>query len=246
MHELKDIAELEELKRDYFISELSVRASDGTIVLYIPVEHVSEIAKTGYVSRRQLDNLSCKLAEKYGVPIAVLVTFSPKFEKIAQAAELLLKAKFSDILEEANFSFLSSEKVNAWIKLNQLTDDNTFQIESYLQSILIESGVNFLSCQWVDENAPLPTPINVLIALKRLQPVNIERLIGYFITDYRDVNGKWLNRQLDKMIKKQLIIRDKISGNYALTGNGLGLIPAIRSKNNTDILRALELGKRKW
>jgi DNA-binding HxlR family transcriptional regulator len=174
------------------------------------------------------------------------VTPSSKFEKIGQAAELLLKAKFGDIVEEANFSFLSCEKVNAWIKLTQLATDTTSEIESYLQSLLNESGVQFISYQWVGENNTLPTPINILIALKRLQPLNIEGLIEHFITDYRAIDAKWLNRQLDKMLKKQLIIRDRVTENYALTGTGLGLIPSVRSKYSSDVARALELGKRKW
>ncbi|WP_445428014.1 hypothetical protein [Alishewanella sp. HL-SH05] len=246
MLDIADIAELPELQKDYFISDVNIRTSDGAIVLYMSIEHVSENTKPGFVSRRQLDNLSSRLAEKYLVPTAVIMAPSPKLEKIGQAAELLLKAKFDEIVEEANFSFLSSEKVNAWIKLTRITADSTAELESYLQSILNESGVQFLSCQWVGENSTLPTPINILIVLKRLQPLNIEGFIGYFITNYRDINAKWLNRQLDKMLKKQLIIRDKVTGNYALTGSGLGLIPSVRSKYNSDVARALELGKRKW
>jgi hypothetical protein len=61
LYDVTGIAELEELQKDYFISDVSIRTSDGTIVLYIPVERVSENAKSGFVSRRQLDNLCCKL-----------------------------------------------------------------------------------------------------------------------------------------------------------------------------------------
>lgn len=246
MLNIADIVELPELQKDYFISDVSVRASDGTIVLYISVEYVSENVKSGFVSKRQLDNISCRLAEKYSAPIALIMTPSPKFEKIGQAVELLLKAKFSGIVEEANFSFLSSEKVNAWIKLIRMDADYTSDIESYLHAILSESSIQFLSCQWVGENSMLPTSMNILIAIKRLQPLNIESFIAYLITDFRDVDSKWLNRQLDKMLKKQLIVRDKVTGNYALTGLGLGLIPSVRSKYNSDIARALDLGKRKW
>jgi len=244
--DITDIAELEELRKDYFISDVNIRSSDGTLVIYISVERVSENARAGFVSRRQLDNLSWKLAEKYLIPVSIQITPSSKFEKIGQAAELLLKAKFSEIVEEANFSFWSSEKVNAWIKLSVQTTDSISEIETYLKLILGESGFQFLSCQWVSENSSLPTPINILIILKRLQPINIEGFIGNLITDYRDINAKWLNRQLDKMLKKQLIIRDKVTGNYALTGLGLGLIPSRRSKHSSDVARALELGKRKW
>lgn len=246
MLEKKDIVELPELLEKYFLYDVNVRALDGAIMLYISAERVSENVKSGFVSRRQLDNLCSQLADKYSVPTAVLMTPSPKLENIGKAAEMLLKAKFSEIVEEANFSFLSHEKVNAWIKLTRITADSTAEIESYLQSILNESGVQFLSCQWVDENNTLPTPINILIALKRFQPLNIDGLIGYFITDYRDINAKWLNRQLDKMLKKQLIIREKTTGNYALTGSGLSLIPSTRNKYSSDVARALELGKRKW
>jgi predicted transcriptional regulator len=84
--------------------------------------------------------------------------------------------------------------------------------------------------------------MEILIALKETQPISLENLNSKL----RLTDPKWLNRQLDKLIKKSLLVRDNSSKQYALTGKGLGIIPNITNNSNSDIKRALSLGYRKW
>ncbi|WP_214657216.1 hypothetical protein, partial [Vibrio anguillarum] len=64
--------------------------------------------------------------------------------------------------------------------------------------------------------------------------------------DYEHVEGRWLNRQLDKLIKKEVVVREQETATYSLTFKGLNVLPSISSRINSDIVRALDLGRRKW
>lgn len=169
-----------------------------------------------------------------------------KLEKVGEAAESILKIEFQEYIEDINFNFLSSDKVNAWIKIKKIDAKSKNTIKNYLQAIFSYSNVNSVNIQWIGENDELPSLMQILIATKKLQPVIIEKYVSEFKEDYPHIHIKWLNRQLDKLIKKNLIVRNSISKGYAVTGKGLDAIPTAANSMSSDIARALSLGKRKW
>lgn len=246
MFEVTTITELSNIQREYFISDINIRSSDGVIVLYVPNERVSEVVRTGFVSKRQLENLATKLTEKYSVNVEFIYTEANKLEQFGQGVETLLKAKYGNLIEEIDITFLTASKVNAWIKNKNLDESQKKIIESYLISIFFDSDVTDVDVQWVGEIDRLPSFMEVLIMTKKLQPVLLSTYVSNFSADYQSINDKWLNRQLDKLIKKGLVIRDNTTKEYSLTGKGLGVIPNVLSRTNSDISRALDLGRRKW
>jgi hypothetical protein len=64
--------------------------------------------------------------------------------------------------------------------------------------------------------------------------------------DYPALRIDGLNKQLDKLIKKKFLIRERDTETYVMTALGLNLLPQIASRNSSDIVRALDLGRRKW
>lgn len=246
MFEITTITELSNIQREYFVSDINIRSSDGVIVLYVPNERVSEVVRTGFVSKRQLENLAIKLTEKYSVDVEFIYIEANKLEQLGQGVEILLKAKYGDLIEEIDFTFLTAFKVNAWIKTKNLDESQKKIIESYLVSIFFDSDVTDVDVQWVGEIDRLPSFIEILIMTKRLQPGLLNTYVSNLSDDYQNINEKWLNRQLDKLIKKDLIVRDSTTKEYSLTGKGLSVIPNILSRTNSDIARALALGRRKW
>ncbi len=216
------------------------------VVLYVPNERVSEVVKTGFVSKKQLENIASKLSEKYSLRIELIYVETNKLEQLGQGIELLLKSKYSDFIEEVHFTFFTAFKVNVWIKQKDLNRNQQDTIEKYLYSVFFDSGVTDVDVQWVGEIDRLPSFMEVLIMTKKLQPVLLSTYVSNFSADYQSINDKWLNRQLDKLIKKDLVIRDNTTKEYSLTGKGLGVIPNVLSRTNSDISRALDLGRRKW
>ena len=246
MFDLSFLKSHPEIQREYFISDMNFREADNTLVLYVPIESVVEKVQSGFVSVKQLEAFQKKLTEKYSVQTQVIFTASDKFDDIAQATELLLKANFKDLLEEINFTFLSAEKVNVWIKITSIETEQQKTVESFINSTLSGSGFSVFDFHWVKDESKLPSAIDILLAIKLYQPLKLDKFIDYFSRKYSDVNSKWLNRQLDKLIKRKLVVRDKVSEAYSLTGVGLGVIPQRIGRGSFDIARALDLGRRKW
>lgn len=231
---------------DYFVSDVSVRSSDGVIVLYVPNEKVSEKLERGFVSKIQLENLAKKLSVKFGVGTEIIYVHSEKLDKIAQGVELLLRTQFDDLIEEVIFTFLSAKKVNTWLKVNWVDKDQAESIKTFLNSIFADSGVDYVEIQWVDEHDRLPTLMELLVLTKTIQPAGLDKYLLRRSDEYKSVDRSWLNKQLDKLIKKGLVVRDRSSQEYSLTGKGLGAIPGSFSRTSSDITRALDLGRRKW
>lgn len=238
--------EFPNLKKEYFLSDIHVRAVDNIIVFYVKNEHVSEVVKTGYVSKKQLESLAKIISEKYKTGVEIIYIQSDKLEKLEQGIKLLLSAKFANIIEDANFTFIRSENVNAWLKVKDLDDAQKENIKSYLLSIFKDSGIKNLEIQWVEESDKLPSIMEILILTKKLQPILLDKYISEFRATYQSIHIKWLNSQLDKLIKMNLVIRDKEKAEYALTIKGLSVIPNIQGRANYDIARALALGRKKW
>lgn len=224
------------------ISEIAERSSDDSFILHIPIDRVSENAKEGYISRIQLEKLLKNLNEKFSHKFDFLHVESEKLNNLVKGIDLILKAEFGDFIEDINFTFLSAEKINLEIYIQNLDADTQSNLDKYIISVFETSKIQVANIEWIGEIEEYPSVMEILIALKETQPISLENLNSKL----RLTDPKWLNRQLDKLIKKSLLVRDNSSKQYALTGKGLGIIPNITNNSNSDIKRALSLGYRKW
>lgn len=224
------------------ISEIAERSSDDSFILHIPIDRVSESAKEGYISRIQLEKLLKNLNEKFSHKFDFLHVESEKLNNLVKGIDLILKAEFGDFIEDINFTFLSAEKINLEIYIQNLDADTQSNLDKFIISVFETSNIQVANIEWIGEIKEYPSVMEILIALKETQPISLENLNSKL----RLTDPKWLNRQLDKLIKKSLLVRDNSSKQYALTGKGLGIIPNITNNSNSDIKRALSLGYRKW
>ena len=224
------------------ISEIAERSSDDSFILHIPIDRVSESAKEGYISRIQLEKLLKNLNEKFSHKFDFLHVESEKLNNLVKWIDLILKAEFGDFIEDINFTFLSAEKINLEIYIQNLDADTQSNLDKFIISVFETSNIQVANIEWIGEIEEYPSVMEILIALKETQPISLENLNSKL----RLTDPKWLNRQLDKLIKKSLLVRDNSSKQYALTGKGLGIIPNITNNSNSDIKRALSLGYRKW
>ena len=196
----------------------------------------------GYISRIQLEKLLKNLNEKFSHKFDFLHVESEKLNNLVKGIDLILKAEFGDFIEDINFTFLSAEKINLEIYIQNLDADTQSNLDKFIISVFETSNIQVANIEWIGEIEEYPSVMEILIALKETQPISLENLNSKL----RLTDPKWLNRQLDKLIKKSLLVRDNSSKQYALTGKGLGIIPNITNNSNSDIKRALSLGYRKW
>jgi len=241
-----DIYKFLETLPDYFVSEVIIRSSDDSLVLYVPNEKISEKSEKDFVTKRQLDNLAKKLSEKFGASTEIIYVNSEKLTQIAEGVELLLKTKYGKSIDEVAFTFLNAKRVNAWLKIRSSHEQKKNSIKEFLSSVFKDTGVDNVDFHWVDMHEKLPTLIELLVLTKTIQPADLDNYLLKVRESYEYIDRTWLNKQLDKLIKKGLVVRDRSSKTYSLTGKGLGVIPSSYSRTSSDIARALDLGRKKW
>lgn len=239
------VKELLSVKNDFYISDIIESSFDNSIYIYIPVDRVSKKVRKGYVSEKQINYLINKIAKKFDRKLEFYLQQSEKFEKLSEGIELILKAQFNNI-EDISITFFSAEKANVWLKFKDLNNEEQSSIEEYVKSLFLRSGISEVGIQWEGEILQYPTMIQILILTKKLQPASIEDFISDFKQNFQSIDSKWLNNELDKLIKRGFVVRDHSAKKYSISGNGLSVIPSPRNNSNSDIKRALSLGKRKW
>jgi hypothetical protein len=240
------ITEFSSIQRDYFISDIAIRASDGTIILYVLKDRVSEKVQKGYVSRTQLENLTKKLSQKYSAESEVVYIKSQNLEELGKGFEVLLKGRFQDEIDDVSLTFLTAQKVNVWLKATEANDIKRKQLRDFLVSILSPANIDIVAIQWVTSEDDIPSLMVLMLMAKKIQPANLDCYMAELSKSYFRLNKSWINKQLNKLIKKKLLIRDPETKQYALTGSGLMVIPNSLSRSSSDIVRALDLGRRKW
>ncbi|MEH6457060.1 MAG: hypothetical protein V7749_12090 [Cocleimonas sp.] len=229
-----------------FASDLQIRSTDGSILLYIPKDKVAETGGKGFVSSRQIKNVSAKLEDKYGVLVHVIYLKSRKVESLESGLLQMLNQRFNGSVDQLYMSVSDSFEVNSWISVSNLTEPLKCEIYKVYSHLLSESSMKLKDVHWNDSEASLPSLPSILKATKNLQPATLQSVTRTLMEDYSDVSDVWLNKQFDKLIKKGFVIREHSFKSYSLTAAGLSLIPNAFNRNGSDITRALALGKRKW
>ena len=235
------LEELKSIKYQYYISRIETRDYDNSLILHISIDCLSKTDRANHVSKLQIEKLLKNLSSRYENRIEIFYTESERLNNLLKGIELLLTANFSEI-NKVSFTLFSAEEVSVEVYVDNLNEDKKDNIKNYIESLFNNSHIEVVNLEWVGDIEEYPSAIEILIALKEEQPVSLENLNSKL--NLRDI--RWLNRQLDKLIKKSLLVRDNTSKQYALTGKGLGIIPNISNNSNSDIKRALSLGYRKW
>lgn len=245
MLEHPPIPNFDKVRAEYYISDFIRRSSDGIFVLYVPKDKVSDKAQKGFVSLKQLNNLQSKLKREFGTSTEIVLLDVDSLTKVSEGLVALLKSTFQDIITDAHISFLNAHRVSVTIVLTEFVENSKKDaVEAFLTAILTPAHIELQAVQW--DEVELPSLIEILTTTKKYQPVKLDNLDNFLSENYPELRIDWLNKQLDKLIKKKLLVRERNTETYALTALGLNLLPNIVSRNSSDIVRALDLGRRKW
>lgn len=239
------ISSFDEIRAEYCISDFIVRAFDGILVLYVPKDKISDKAQKGFVSLKQLDNLQSKLKREFDTSTEIVLLDADSLTKVGEGFVALLKNTFQDIITDAHISFLNAHRVSATIVLSEFVDNSKKEaVEAFLRAVLTPALIELQVVQW--DEVELPSLIEILTTTKKFQPVKLDNLYDLLCKDYPAIETDWLNKQLSKLIKKKFLVRERDTETYVMTALGLNLLPKIVNRNSSDIVRALDLGRRKW
>lgn len=233
-------------KKKNYVTDVRIRSSDETIMLYVSQDRISSKVKSGLTSFRQLNNLKKAITQKFSRNAEVILFQNDAQKELESGFYQILSRKFDGQIISLYISFRDKFVVDGFIEVANLTAQLQTEISEHFNSILKDAELQLGSLYWLDSPADFPTIVALLRVLKVLQPVSLKELTVEIQKDYGSVSDKWLNHKLDQLRKKGFILRQKINSTYVLSGDALRVIPAGARRTSSDIERALALGRKKW
>lgn len=246
MLSIDDISEYPEKLSKYFVVDIQVRANDDSIVLYIPKDKLSDDSKVGHVTRRQIKQLCNRLSNKYNVDVQTVYLKSRKSEELEAGIVQLINSRFENSVEQLYLSYGAENLISIWLQPTKRGELKKQEITEVVDQMLVLSGLRLNAIHWINSEPMLPSNILLLKTIKERQPIKADDLAETFNHEYPDTTASWVSKSLDKLIKKGVVVREHPDGTYVLTMMGLNVVPSIKSRNGTDIIRVLELGRKKW
>jgi len=228
-----------------YVCDVRFRPSDEAILLYVSREKVSDKARSGFTSDRQMENLKKRLKEKFSKDVEIIYTLWETHQGLEDAFHQMLNHRFTGRVLSFYMSFINKNTVNSWIEVAEPYGEIKEEIEKRYLRILEDAGLLSGFIQWIDSSSDLPTLPWLLRFLKIRQPIDLKNVAEVASEEFPAISEKWLSHKLDQLRKKNLVIREK-TGSYVLTSKALSTVPAGAKYTSSDIDRALDLGRRKW
>ena len=228
-----------------YVSNIRIRASDETILIYVPREKLAAKVSPGFTSLRQLGNLKKILSKRYSSLVEVIFTESESHKELESGFFQLLKRRFDHKVVSFYVSFVDEGEVDTWVECLELTDELKSEVEEYLEDLLKGASLKLANVNWLESSLEMPSTPVLLRLVKPSQPIDINKISILLKKTYPGIEEKWLKNKLDSLRRKQLLIWQR-PGLYALTSLGLSLVPTGARRSSSDVSRALDLGRRKW
>ena len=191
-------------KKKNYVTDVRIRSSDETIMLYVSQDRVSSKVKSGLTSSRQLNNLKKDITQKFSSNAEVILFQNDAQKELESGFYQILSRKFDGQIISLYISFRDKSVVDGFIEVANLTAQLQTEISEHFNSILKDTELQLGSLYWLDSPADFPTIVALLRILKVLQPVSLKELIIEIQKDYSSVSDKWLNHKLDQLRKKRI------------------------------------------
>jgi hypothetical protein len=181
------------------------------------------------------------LESGYRVHFIVIDTDGNNFDVSLKA---ILFEKFSDKIRNTFSSFVN-RRTEVWIEPKaQLTQQDRYQIGAAISEFSQLIGFNVVSVHFTDSE-DIPTPTAILRVLRTKSPCSVENLTTFLKErGFTVPNTVWLSHALDKLRKAGLLVRTR-NGEFFLSFNGLSRLGTAKGRYSPDIVRALDLAKRR-
>ena len=244
--DIDDIKEYLNAKKYNFITDVRLRPSDETIMLYVLQDKVAPKAKAGITSARQLIYIKKALVEKYQRQTEVIFIQDDAQQELESGFYQMLNRKFNNQITSLYISFKEESFVDAFIEASNLNDQLQDSVTTHFKDILDDANLKLGELQWLISSHERPSFVAILRVLKTYQPVDLSDFAEEIQKRYQSVSIKWLSHKLDQLRKKGLVLRQKEDATYVLTEMSLRVIPSGKRRTSSDIDRALALGVKKW
>ncbi len=244
LNEVQKILEAEGIDFATSIQDLS---AFSTILIELPSSRVSETAGRGVISRRQLRSLREKLSELLRCTVEFLVNGDSISLSYAAALADLLARRFGSADYTVTIKLSPLERCFIWIDTRKASIEiKEVDIRSLVDGFLSGIGMVAEQVYLMLPGLRNPSDLEILRAIKIVAPVAMRDLRKELTSGgLLSADDRWLNVRLDTLRKKNLVHRTA-GGLYLLTEVALSLVPVSRTRNSSDVSRALHLARRKW
>ena len=226
------------------------RASDLDFMLYVSGGCVSTRAGHGRTSVPQMDRLRADIKQRLALSVEWVIT-GTKDDRVASLESALLsalKTRFHGVFATVFVSPLQKSPALVWVDAvpHVKPRPSEEELNKVAASIFSAFGLERPTVRYID-NPEVPSNLMILRGLKARSPATIEVLAEWL--RQRDAlmpDLKWLQRKLDTLRRKRLIVYSRRDGTYAMAEEGLRIVPHTLSRSSSDVERALALSRRKW
>lgn len=215
----------------------------GTFLVLIPagVDPFSTNAQT-MLTRRLLKDVGVE------AEISKAAIFNDAAVVIALAEAL--QTTLGENLIDLTLASASENKVDAVLFVRSESDTDSTELKKAVKRKLIsflesyELGLNRHFFTELADGAP--TPPQILRIVYTLAPATPEEIAQALDAEkVPPPTLRWLKTQLDSLFRLGMVIWEK-PGYYSITAKGSSYLPARKGRTSPDIIRALELARKKW
>lgn len=238
-----DVERFLKARRFSLASRCAFNPNLDAVVVEVPSRVVGTTVGSGRTPRRQMAMLQ-RAGAAEGLAIEFLLT-SVDRDDLESGLRFLLRKLFPETPVDCFVSLPKPDLANIWLD----TADAAMIAESVVSAIrdyLASLGVLLGELVLLGGVANLPTKAAILRQLKIDAPASVESIReGLGRDGFVVPTDKWLRSKLD-MLRKEGFVMWRRDDRYTPTERGIEVIPAVRDRTGSDIMRALALARRRW
>lgn len=219
----------------------------GGVVVFVPASELAASVSGGKTSRRQLIYLSKAVLRETGVRVSFVITQADSLLDLEAGLSVLVRKAIRNQEAHAFLFASSSGSTDIWIDGPVVVGPDQEKVAELVRQVAAEylNNAGFVLHEVYWRGVSVPTTPMVLRAVKIVQPTTSDQ-VGQELDrqGFPGVPARWVRNQLDRLRRQALIQWE--NGLYALTAQGLSLLPVSKGGRSSDVERALALGRRKW
>ena len=215
-------------------------SASGTIYAFVDTKAYASGRKVP--SQGRLGIVSAA-AREFGYDVIFVLLGSDK-QQIQDNLEFMIRRKFSRWLSVAVTGDGSgANALNVWLVpkdtwSNEQEEKANRTINKFCEMLDVKLGnIAFL------RQGKAPTQTALILTLRTIAPCTSEKLLTELQRQFSAADGTWIERRLDVLRKRKLVVRDS-DGKYFLSHYGLDSLGTLKSRSGPDIRRALALARR--
>ena len=225
-------------------------SGSADFLFFVPSDCVGEKVGRGRTSSRQMNRLQTDIRKRLGLTVAWVILEDRRVIPIEAALLAAISARYPGTVSRVLLTTPDVSPISVWAEssLPQSQRPSEKDLQHIATKVMDAFGFGRPIVSYSDAEQR-PTDAAILRSIKKHSPVTAETLASMLQTGARRIpQMRWLQNRLDVLRRNGFIIRElrDTYATYVMTELGLEAVPRGRGRSNSDVERALALGRRSW